>query len=103
MGHSLGASGGRIIGHAAHELARRGGGVAGAAICIGVGQGLAVVLERCARARALRPALVAGGVRASGRREPDGRLARHEARGVGIRAGCRVAARARRDDLPRRC
>ena len=38
--------GGRIIGHAAHELKRRGGGVAVAAICIGVGQGLAVVLER---------------------------------------------------------
>ena len=46
IGHPLGASGGRILGHAAHELARRGGGVAVAAICIGVGQGLAVVLER---------------------------------------------------------
>lgn len=46
IGHPLGASGARIIGHAAHELARRGGGVAVAAICIGVGQGLAVVLER---------------------------------------------------------
>jgi len=46
IGHPLGASGGRIIGHAAHELARRGGGVAVVAICIGVGQGLAVVLER---------------------------------------------------------
>lgn len=46
IGHPLGASGGRIIGRAAHELARRGGGVAVAAICIGVGQGLAVVLER---------------------------------------------------------
>ena len=46
MGHPLGASGGRIIGHLAHELARRGGGVGVAAICIGVGQGLAVVLER---------------------------------------------------------
>jgi acetyl-CoA acetyltransferase family protein len=46
IGHPLGASGGRIIGHAAHELKRRGGGVAVAAICIGVGQGLAVVLER---------------------------------------------------------
>jgi len=46
IGHPLGASGGRIIGHAAHELAKRGGGVAVAAICIGVGQGLAVVLER---------------------------------------------------------
>jgi acetyl-CoA acetyltransferase family protein len=46
IGHPLGASGGRIIGHAAHELQRRGGGVAVVAICIGVGQGLAVVLER---------------------------------------------------------
>ena len=46
IGHPLGASGGRIVGHAAHELARRGSGVAVAAICIGVGQGLAVVLER---------------------------------------------------------
>ena len=46
IGHPLGASGGRIIGHAAHELRRRGGGVAVVAICIGVGQGLAVVLER---------------------------------------------------------
>ena len=46
IGHPLGASGGRVIGHAAHELARRGGGVAVAAACIGVGQGLAVVLER---------------------------------------------------------
>jgi len=46
IGHPLGASGGRIVGHAAHELKRRGGGVAVAAICIGVGQGLAVVLER---------------------------------------------------------
>jgi acetyl-CoA acetyltransferase family protein len=46
IGHPLGASGGRIIGHAAHELQRRGRGVAVAAICIGVGQGLAIVLER---------------------------------------------------------
>ncbi len=46
IGHPLGASGARIIGHAAHALTQRGGGVAVAAICIGVGQGLAVVLER---------------------------------------------------------
>ncbi|MFJ4036720.1 thiolase family protein [Microbacterium sp. NPDC090007] len=45
-GHPLGASGGRIVARAAHELKRRGGGVAVTAICIGVGQGLAVVLER---------------------------------------------------------
>ena len=46
IGHPLGASGARIIGHVAHELARRGRGIGLAAICIGVGQGLAVVLER---------------------------------------------------------
>lgn len=46
IGHPLAASGGRVIGHAAHELRRRGGGVAVAALCIGVGQALAVVLER---------------------------------------------------------
>nr|WP_314840878.1 thiolase family protein [uncultured Microbacterium sp.] len=46
IGHPLGASGGRIIARAAHELHRRGGGVAVVALCIGVGQGLALVLER---------------------------------------------------------
>ena len=46
IGHPLGASGARIIGHVAHELVRRGGGVGVAALCIGVGQGLAVVVER---------------------------------------------------------
>ena len=46
MGHPLGASGARIISHAAHQLAQRGSGVAVVAICIGVGQGLALVLER---------------------------------------------------------
>jgi len=46
IGHPLGASGARILGHLAHELARRGSGVGVAAICIGVGQGLAVVVER---------------------------------------------------------
>ncbi|HEY4224756.1 MAG TPA: thiolase family protein [Pseudolysinimonas sp.] len=45
IGHPLGASGGRIVGHLAHTLRRRGGGVGVAAICIGVGQALAVVLE----------------------------------------------------------
>lgn len=46
LGHPLGASGARILGHLAHELVRRGSGVGLAAICIGVGQGLAVVVER---------------------------------------------------------
>jgi acetyl-CoA acyltransferase len=46
IGHPLGASGARIVGRLAHELHNRGGGYGLAAICIGVGQGLAVVLER---------------------------------------------------------
>jgi acetyl-CoA acetyltransferase family protein len=45
IGHPLGASGARVIGSLAHQLHRRGGGYGVAAICIGVGQGLAVVLE----------------------------------------------------------
>ncbi len=45
IGHPLGASGARILGRLAHELAARGGGHGLAAICIGVGQGLAVILE----------------------------------------------------------
>jgi acetyl-CoA acetyltransferase family protein len=45
IGHPLGCSGARIIGSLAHELHRRGGGWGLAAICIGVGQGLAVVLR----------------------------------------------------------
>jgi acetyl-CoA acetyltransferase family protein len=45
IGHPLGASGVRILGGLAHELHHRRGGFGVAAICIGVGQGLAVVLE----------------------------------------------------------
>ncbi|GAB3741022.1 thiolase family protein [Nocardiopsis nanhaiensis] len=45
IGHPLGASGARVIGSLAHELRRRGGGWGLAALCIGVGQGLAVVLH----------------------------------------------------------
>jgi len=45
LGHPLGASGGRILGQLAYELRRRGGGYGLAAICIGVGQGLAITLE----------------------------------------------------------
>jgi acetyl-CoA acetyltransferase family protein len=45
LGHPLGASGVRILGGLAHELHRRGGGFGVATLCIGVGQGLAVVLE----------------------------------------------------------
>jgi acetyl-CoA acetyltransferase family protein len=46
LGHPLGASGARITGTVAHRLAEAGSGVGLAALCIGVGQGLAVVLER---------------------------------------------------------
>ena len=46
IGHPLGASGARIIGQLARKLEANGGGIGVAAICIGVGQGLAVVLER---------------------------------------------------------
>ena len=45
LGHPLGASGVRILGGLAHELKRRGGGFGVATLCIGVGQGLAMVLE----------------------------------------------------------
>ncbi len=45
IGHPLGASGARILGTLAHQLRRNGGGWGLAAICIGVGQGLAVVLH----------------------------------------------------------
>jgi acetyl-CoA acyltransferase len=45
IGHPLGASGARIVGTLARELRRRGGGYGLAAICIGVGQGLALVLH----------------------------------------------------------
>ena len=46
LGHPLGATGGRLVGTLALELADRGGGLGVATACIGVGQGLAVVLER---------------------------------------------------------
>ena len=45
LGHPLGASGGRIVGTLAKVLRERGQRWGVAAICIGVGQGLAVVLE----------------------------------------------------------
>ncbi|REF30214.1 thiolase family protein [Calidifontibacter indicus] len=45
LGHPLGASGGRVLGTLAKVLQERGERYGVAAICIGVGQGLAVVLE----------------------------------------------------------
>ncbi|MCX4586047.1 thiolase family protein [Streptomyces sp. NBC_01481] len=46
IGHPLGASGARITGAVAHQLAAAGSGTGIAALCIGVGQGLALVLEK---------------------------------------------------------
>ncbi len=46
IGHPLGASGARIAGAVAHQLAAKGSGTGLAALCIGVGQGLALVMER---------------------------------------------------------
>ncbi len=45
LGHPLGASGARIVGSAALELKERGGRTAVATMCIGVGQGIATMLE----------------------------------------------------------
>jgi 3-oxoadipyl-CoA thiolase len=45
IGHPLGCSGARIIASLAWELRRRGGGYGLATMCIGVGQGIAIVLE----------------------------------------------------------
>jgi 3-oxoadipyl-CoA thiolase len=46
LGHPLGMSGARLILTATEELRRRGGRYALAAMCIGVGQGIACVIER---------------------------------------------------------
>ncbi|MDM9620361.1 3-oxoadipyl-CoA thiolase [Rhizobium sp. S96] len=46
LGHPLGMSGARISGTAALELSLRGGKYALATMCIGVGQGIAIALER---------------------------------------------------------
>ncbi|MEP7004318.1 MAG: acetyl-CoA C-acyltransferase [Chloroflexota bacterium] len=46
IGHPLGASGARLAGNAALELRRRGARYALVTMCIGVGQGIATVLER---------------------------------------------------------
>lgn len=46
LGHPLGMSGARITGTAALELAETGGRTSLSTMCIGVGQGIAVALER---------------------------------------------------------
>ena len=46
LGHPLGASGARLVSTAAYQLRRTGTRLALCTMCIGVGQGIAVVLER---------------------------------------------------------
>jgi acetyl-CoA acetyltransferase family protein len=45
LGHPIGCSGARVLATLAWELRRRGGGYGLATLCIGVGQGIAVVIE----------------------------------------------------------
>jgi acetyl-CoA acetyltransferase family protein len=46
LGHPLGMSGGRLVTMLTHELRRTGGRYGLATMCIGVGQGIATVVER---------------------------------------------------------
>ncbi|MBL0372151.1 3-oxoadipyl-CoA thiolase [Rhizobium sp. KVB221] len=46
MGHPLGMSGARLVTTAAYQLQRQGGRYALCTMCIGVGQGIAIILER---------------------------------------------------------
>jgi len=46
LGHPLGMSGARLVTTAAYELRRRGGRYALCTMCIGVGQGIALIIER---------------------------------------------------------
>jgi 3-oxoadipyl-CoA thiolase len=46
LGHPIGSSGARIVGTLAHAMARRGARRGLATLCIGVGQGLALLIER---------------------------------------------------------
>ncbi len=45
LGHPLGCSGAKILTTLIHELRRRGGGIGLATMCIGVGQGIATLVE----------------------------------------------------------
>jgi acetyl-CoA acetyltransferase family protein len=47
IGHPLGASGARLVATAVYQLQNIGGRLALCTMCIGVGQGLAMILERC--------------------------------------------------------
>jgi len=46
LGHPLGMSGARIVNSAAIELHKRGGRYALCTMCIGVGQGIAMIIEK---------------------------------------------------------
>jgi acetyl-CoA acyltransferase len=46
LGHPLGMSGARLVTTALYELERKGGRYALCTMCIGVGQGIAIVIER---------------------------------------------------------
>ncbi|PTQ70688.1 3-oxoadipyl-CoA thiolase [Celeribacter persicus] len=46
MGHPLGMSGARLVLHASNQLQRTGGRYALCTMCVGVGQGIALILER---------------------------------------------------------
>ena len=46
LGHPLGMSGARLVTTAAYELRRRNGRYALCTMCIGVGQGIAMIIER---------------------------------------------------------
>jgi len=45
LGHPLGMSGARLLGHLAHALRRTGGRYGLATLCVGVGQGVSVIIE----------------------------------------------------------
>src|SRR5258706_13112003 len=46
LGHPLGASGARLVTTALYQLRRTGGRYALCTMCIGVGQGIAIIIER---------------------------------------------------------
>jgi acetyl-CoA acetyltransferase len=46
LGHPLGMSGARLVATAAYELKRRNGRYALSMMCVGVGQGIAMIIER---------------------------------------------------------
>lgn len=52
LGHPLGASGARLVLSALHQLERSGGRYALCTMCIGVGQGIATIIERMGEASA---------------------------------------------------